>query len=170
MTSKTPPCNADPAWRGRRYTQDWPRTGGLSTPLCRRRPFVLGGVDQATPPAQAESSRSRTSTSCHQRYRRRLEQQDPEGERNRLRLPQSRALQDGNLLPLWWTGSVPQTGRVILTSSADHKLWGLPTLKPEERQKNCHIRRSSGDAPDKNPWRWFRPALSLRCRAFSTSS
>src|SRR5437667_8896185 len=57
--------------------------------------------------------------------------QDSDGERNGLRLPQSRTLQDGDLLSLRRTRSLSQTGSISMNARPDHNIWWSPTLNPE---------------------------------------
>src|SRR5215831_17216325 len=75
------------------------------------------------------------STSRHQCYGRRTEQQDPDGQRNGLRLPQSGALQDRHLLSLWRPGSLSETGSIRMNGRLTTTYWGHP-LETRKRQIN----------------------------------
>src|SRR5439155_1905944 len=66
------------------------------------------------------------STSCHQRHRRRTEPQDSDGERNGLWLPQSRTLQDGDLLSMRRTRSLSQTGSISMSARPTTTYGGHP--------------------------------------------
>lgn len=73
------------------------------------------------------------STSRHQCRGGRVKQQDPNGQRNGLRLPQPRALQDGHLLSLWRPGSLSETGSFSMNGRPTTTYSGHP-LETRKRQ------------------------------------
>src|SRR5437667_2677590 len=91
--------------------------------------------------------------------------QDSDGERNGLRLPQSRTLQDGDLLSLRRTRSLSQTGSISMNARPDHNIWWSPTLNPEAGTHQFVIIHANYRNVVGHPQPSSRTALEKRTRA-----